>query len=177
MSGKLHPDIKSVLISEGKIQAKVKQLAARICKDYKGKKPIFIGILKGSVPFLADLLKNISVDCMVDFMCLSSYSGDKSTGVVRTLLDLRQNIEGRHIIIVEDIVDTGLTMKYLLKNLNSRKPKSVEVCALLDKPSARKSPVKIKYLGFSIPEKFVVGYGLDYCEMHRNLPYVGVLKD
>ena len=172
----MHSDIESVLIDEDKIQARVRELGAQISRDYRGRDLTLVGILKGGVVFLGDLLKSVTTDCSIDFMCLSSYSGKASTGVVRVLLDLRDSPEGKDLVVVEDIMDTGLTLSYLLENLETRKPRSLEVCALLDKPDCRKVPVKAKYVGFKIPNEFVVGYGLDYNERYRNLPYVGVLK-
>lgn len=169
-------DIEEILVTRKQIDYRVRQLAAEISKDYKGKCVFFIGVLKGSFLFLSDLLKEVKLETNVDFMMVSSYSGTQSSGVVRTLLDLKQSIEGKHVIVVEDIVDSGLTINYMLKNLATRNPKSLEVCALLNKPSCRKINVSVKYVGFEIPEKFVVGYGLDYNELYRNLPYVGVLK-
>lgn len=170
-------DIKEILISQEMLNARICEIADEINRDYKGKCVFFIGVLKGCFLFLSDLLKNIKIDTNVDFMMVSSYSGNQSSGVVRTLLDLKQNIEGKHVIIVEDIVDSGLTMSYMLKNLKTRNPRSLEICTLLNKPSCRKIKVPIKYAGFEIPEKFVVGYGLDYNELYRNLPYIGVLKE
>ncbi len=172
----MHTDIKEVLITEEQIAVRVKELAKRINKDYKGRCPVFVGVLKGCVFFLSDLLKHITIDCHVDFMGLSSYSGTKSTGIVRTILDLKESIEDRDVIIVEDIVDSGLSMEYLLHNFKSRRPKTVKICTMLDKPSARKVHIPVKYAGFKIPEKFVVGYGLDFNELYRNLPYIGVIK-
>lgn len=172
----MHPDISEILIREEDIQRRVGELASRISVDYKNKRVTFIGVLKGSFVFLSDLVKSITIDCSVDFIGLSSYEGTKSTGIVRTVLDLRKNIEGEHVIIVEDIVDSGLTAEYLIHNLRTRRPKSIKICAILDKPSARKVKIPVKYKGFTIPDKFVVGYGLDYNETYRNLPYVGVLK-
>ena len=171
-----HSDIEDILISSDEIREKVKELGGRISADYAGKRPVFVGILKGCVVFLSDLLKNISIDCSVDFICLSSYSGTKSTGVVRTLLDLRESIEGKDVVIVEDIVDSGLTLSYLLENFKTRRPLSLEICSLLDKAECRKVPIRVKYSGFVVPNKFVVGYGLDHNEIYRNLPYVGVLR-
>lgn len=151
-------------------------MGRQISRDYAGRKLTLVGILRGSVVFLGELMRSITTDCSVDFMCLSSYSGKGSTGVVRFLLDLRDNAEGADLLIVEDIVDTGLTLHYLLDNLRTRNPRSLEICALLDKPECRKVDVKAKYVGFSIPNEFVVGFGLDYNEKYRNLPYVGVLR-
>lgn len=172
----MHEDMQEILVSRERIEKRVKELAAEISADYEGKCVFFIGVLKGCFLFLSDLAKHVEVGTNVDFMMLSSYSGTESTGIVRTLLDLKQSIEGKHVIIVEDIVDSGLTMSYMLKNLKTRNPKSIEICTLLNKPSCRKVKVPIKYCGFEIPNKFVVGYGLDYNELYRNLPYIGVLK-
>lgn len=172
----LHPDFERVLISEKELQARIKALGKQISKDYEGRQPVLVGILRGCVLFLSDLMQNITVDCSLDFMCPSSYSGQKSTGVVRILLDLRESIEGKDVIIVEDIVDSGLTMSYLLDNLSTRRPRSLAVCTLLEKPSRRKVHVPIRYSGFKVPDEFVVGYGLDYRELYRNVPYIGVMK-
>jgi len=171
-----HPDIERVLLSEQKIRGRIKELGETISRDYAKRPLLLIGILKGSVVFLADLMRSISSDCMVDFMCVSSYAGSGSTGQVRVLLDLRESVEGKDVLIVEDIMDTGLTLQYLLENLKTRNPRSLEICALLDKPECRKVPVKAKYTGFKIPNAFVVGCGLDYNERYRHLPYIGVLK-
>ncbi|PCI33207.1 MAG: hypoxanthine phosphoribosyltransferase [Elusimicrobia bacterium] len=172
----MHPDIERVLISEEDIQAKIAEIAAKIDRDYENRTPVLIGILKGSVLFLSDLLKRVTIDCSIDFMCVSSYEGDKSTGVVRLILDLRESIEGKDILLVEDIIDTGLTLGYLRQNLMTRKPRSLEIVSLLDKPDTRKVTIEAKYPGFQIPNEFVVGFGLDYNERYRNLPYIGVLK-
>lgn len=173
----MHKDIKEILLSQTEIQKRVKELGQIITKDYRGKNLLLVGVLKGCFVFLSDLVKNIDLDMAVDFMMISSYEGRQSSGVVRILLDLKQSVENRDVIIVEDIVDTGLTINYLLKNMKTRKPASVEVCTLLNKPSCRKVKVSLRYIGFDIPDKFVVGYGLDYKEYYRNLPYIGVLKD
>jgi hypoxanthine phosphoribosyltransferase len=172
----LHPDIERILLSQDQIQARIRELGQQISRDYAGRDLILVGILKGSVIFLSDLMRQITTHCAIDFMCVSSYSGTGSTGVVRMLLDLRESAEGRDLLIVEDIVDTGLTLHYLVDNLKTRGPRSLEICAFLNKPECRKVPVEAKYLGFTIPNEFVVGYGLDYNEKYRNLPYVGVLK-
>lgn len=172
----MHKDLEEILITEEALKERIAALGAQITADYKGRCPTLVGVLKGCVLFLSDLLKNVHMDARVDFMMLSSYSGAQSTGVVRTILDLKENIENRDVLIVEDIVDSGLTMSYMLKNLNTRRPRSLEICTLLDKPSCRKTKVPIKYSGFVIPDKFVVGYGLDHNELYRNLPYIGVLK-
>jgi hypoxanthine phosphoribosyltransferase len=172
----LHPDIERVLLDEPTIQARVRELADTIARDYQGRHVTMVGILKGCVLFLADLVRAARMDCSMDFMSAASYSGESSTGAVRLLLDLRQNVQGKHVLIVEDIVDTGLTLSYLQQNLRTRQPASLEVCTLLDKPDCRKIRVQPKYVGFQIPNQFVVGYGLDYNEKYRDLPYVGVLK-
>lgn len=171
-----HPEIERVLLDGPAIQGRIRELGAEISRDYAGRRLVLVGILRGGVVFLADLMRSVTVDCSVDFMCLSSYSGKGSTGVVRVLLDLRASAEGRDLLVVEDIVDTGLTLHYLLENLKTRNPRSVEVCVLLDKPECRKVEVKARYVGFQIRNEFVVGFGLDYNERYRNLPYVGVLK-
>ncbi|MBI3554305.1 MAG: hypoxanthine phosphoribosyltransferase [Elusimicrobia bacterium] len=172
----VHPDIERILLEEPQLQARIKEMGRQISRDYAGRKLTLIGILRGGVVFLGDLMRAITLDCSVDFMCLSSYSGKGSTGAVRVLLDLRDSAEGRDLLVVEDIVDTGLTLHYLLDNLRTRGPRSVEVCALLDKAECRKIEVSAKYVGFKIPNEFVVGFGLDYNEKYRNLPYVGVLR-
>lgn len=175
-TGTAHPDIERVLLDEAKIRARIRELGERISRDYEGRRLTLVGILKGSVVFLGDLMRSITVDCALDFMGVSSYMGANSTGVVRVLLDLRESPEGKDLLIVEDIMDTGLTLHYLLENLKTRNPGSLEICAFLDKPECRKVKVSAKYVGFKIPNEFVVGYGLDYRERYRNLPYIGVLK-
>lgn len=176
MLGLKHPDIDRVLLDEEKIQRRVRELGKEIAKDYKGKRLVLVGILKGSVLFLSDLMRAIDIDFEVDFMSASSYEGESSTGVVRLLLDLRHSVSGKDVIIVEDIVDTGLTLKYLLENIKTRGPRSLEICTILDKPDCRKAAIEAKYKGFDIPSEFVVGYGLDYNEYYRNLPYIGILS-
>ncbi len=171
-----HPDIERVLVSEEDLRRRIAELGAQIARDYAGKPPMFVGILKGCLLFLSDLMRATPLDCEVDFMSLASYSGDSSTGVVRQLLDLRDSPQGRDLLIVEDIVDTGLTLSYLVQNLKTRGPRSLEICSLLDKPDCRKVGIRPKYVGFKIPPEFVVGYGLDFNERYRNLPYIGVLK-
>ena len=170
-------DIKEVLFSEEAINKRVKELASRISEDYKGKELLVVGVLKGSVIFAAELIKNITIPCQIDFMAVSSY-GDSSetTGVVRILKDLDSEISGKHIIIVEDIVDNGITLNYLSNYLKSRNASSVEIVSLLTKPSRRKVDIDCKYVGFETPDEFLVGYGLDYAEKYRNLPFVGILK-
>ncbi|MBI4347232.1 MAG: hypoxanthine phosphoribosyltransferase [Elusimicrobia bacterium] len=172
----MHPDIARVLLTEEQIRERIRELGHAITRDYAGRRLTLVGILKGSVMFLSDLMRELDLDCTVDFMCLSSYSGKESTGVVRVMLDLRESAEGRDILVIEDIIDTGLTLSYLMQNLKTRNPRSLEICAFLDKPDCRKVQVRAKYVGFPIPNEFVVGYGLDYNEQYRNLPYVGILK-
>jgi hypoxanthine phosphoribosyltransferase len=170
-------DIESVLISEDQVQAKVAELAAIVSKDYEGRKVLLVGVLKGAFILMGDLARHLTVDHEVDFMAVSSYgSATQTSGVVRILKDLDRDIQGRDVLIVEDIVDSGLTLNYLLKNLRSRRPATVEVCALLYKPEQLKADIEIKYKGFDIPSVFVVGYGLDYAERYRSLPFVGTLK-
>jgi len=170
------PVLDRVLFSQEQLNARVAELGREISTDYRGKTPLFVGILRGCILFYSDLMKNISIDCNMDFMCLSSYSGTSSTGQVRTMLDLRESIKNRHVIVVEDIVDTGLTLEYLLANLKSRGAASLEVCCLLDKPCNRKVDIHPKYVGFEVGNEFVIGYGLDYNELYRNLPYIGAFR-
>jgi hypoxanthine phosphoribosyltransferase len=171
-------DIKRVLITEEQILEKVKELGSVISKDYEGKDLLIVGILKGSVIFASELIKNITIPCEIDFMAVSSYGNSTETsGVVRILKDLEHSIEGKDIIIVEDIIDSGVTLDYLLKYLTARKANSVEIVTLLTKPSRRKIDINVKYCGFEVPDEFLVGYGLDYAEKYRNLPYVGILKE
>jgi hypoxanthine phosphoribosyltransferase len=170
-------DLSGVLLTEKEIQAKVGELAAAIDADYAGKPLLLVGVLKGAVMVMADLARALHLPVTVDFMAVSSYgSGSSSSGVVRILKDLEHSIEGRHVLVIEDIVDSGLTLSWLVANLRSRGPASVEVCALLRKPDAVKQDVEVRYLGFDIPRDFVVGYGLDYAEKYRNLPFVATLK-
>lgn len=165
-----------VLIDEESAKKRIKELGEQISKDYQDSDLVVIGILKGAVIFLSDLVKQIKVPLRLDFMAVSSYGlSTKTSGVVRILKDLDDEIEGKDVLIVEDIVDTGLTLHYLIDNLRSRKPNSIKVCCFLDKPSRRQVPVQIDYIGFEIPDEFVVGYGLDYAEKYRNLPYVCIL--
>ncbi|MBI5631546.1 MAG: hypoxanthine phosphoribosyltransferase [Elusimicrobia bacterium] len=176
MKAPVHPDIERVLLDEEAIRERVRALGAQISRDYAGRKLTLVGILKGSVVFLGDLMRTLELECSIDFICVSSYNGASSSGAVRLILDLRESAQGKDLLVVEDIMDTGLTLHYLLDALQARQPRSVEVCALLDKPECRKVPIAAKYVGFEIPNHFVVGYGLDYQEKYRNLPYVGVLK-
>lgn len=173
----MHPDGEKILLTEEAIRGRVKELGSKISRDYAGQEILVIGILKGAMIFLADLVRNITVSTKFDFMAVSSYgSSTKSSGVVRILRDLDHGIEGRHVLIVEDIIDTGLTLNYMVDNLKSRDPASLKICTLLDKPSRRAAPVEIHYNGFSIPDEFVVGYGLDCNECYRYLPYIMILS-
>ncbi len=170
--------LENVLYEEKEIRSRVSELAAQVSADYKDKDPLLVCVLKGAVFFMADLVREITVPCEMDFMAVSSYgSAADSSGVVRILKDLDANIEGRNVLIVEDIIDSGLTLSYLRKNLNARNPASVEVCALLTKPSRRKVDIACKYVGFEAPDEFVVGYGLDYMEKYRNLRFIAVLPE
>ncbi len=173
-----HPDVKKILFDEDTLRARVRELGARITRDYSGRRLMVVGVLKGSLIFMADLLRAIGpeVDVHVDFVAVSSYAGSASTGTIRVLLDLRENPEGRDVLVVEDIVDTGLTLSSLTETLRARRPASLEVCTLLDKVSCRKTPFQPKYKGFEIPDEFVVGFGLDYDERYRQLPYVAILR-
>ena len=165
-----------MLISEARILRKVRELAHRISMDYGGRIPVFIGVLNGSFIFFADLIREVTIDCEVDFLKLSSYGDAKiSSGAVRLLKDLNCQVEGRDIIIVEDIVDTGLTIAHLLDLLKTRRPRSIRVCSLLHKPARSRVQVSIDFLGFTIEDKFVVGYGLDWAQRYRNLPYIGLV--
>jgi hypoxanthine phosphoribosyltransferase len=173
----VHPDISHLILTEDEIQNRVAELGAAISADYGDEPVLLIAVLRGAAIFVADLARSISSPVELDFMAVSSYgSSTKSSGVVRILKDLDETIEGRNVVVCEDILDTGLTLKYLLKNLASRKPSSLEVVALLSKEGKQRVPISCKYVGFDIPDEFVVGYGLDYAERYRNLPYVGVLK-
>ena len=171
-------ELGEVLVTAEQLQRRVAELGRKITADYAGRSLLLVGVLKGAVFFLSDLMRYIEVPVEVDFMAVASYgSATDSSGVVRILKDLDASIEGRHVLIVEDIVDSGLTLQYLLRNLGSRNPASLEVCALLTKPERRKVDLPTRYVGFEIPDRFVVGYGLDHAERHRNLPYVAVLED
>lgn len=174
----VHPDVKRILLSETALRDRIRELGAQITRDYADRRLLVVGVLKGSVIFLADLLRAIGpeVDVHVDFVAVSSYAGAASTGTIRVMLDLRENPEGRDVLLVEDIVDTGLTLSSLTETLRARKPRSLEVCTLLDKEECRKTPFQPKYAGFKISNEFVVGFGLDYDERYRQLPYVGVLR-
>lgn len=170
-------DIESVLLSEEQIAVRVRELAAQISRDYEGKELVLIGVLVGAAVFCADLLKHIQTPCFLDFVAISSYGKEsRSSGVVRILKDLDESVESRHVLIVEDIVDTGLTLNYLLDSMRNRNVASAKSCALLDKPSRRLTDVQVDYVGFEVPDEFVVGYGLDFAQRYRNFPYVGILR-
>ena len=177
MAYMLDQDVERVLFSEEELKQRVAEIAAQIDADYAGKEPMLISVLRGSFVFMADLVRQIHVPCTVDFMAVSSYGmGASSSGQVKIIKDLSEQIEGKDLIVVEDILDSGNTLSYLLQILRARRPASVRLCTLLDKPSRRVKEVEVNYSGFSIPDYFVVGYGLDYAEKYRNLPYIGVLK-
>ncbi len=169
--------VSHVLIEEDALQRRVAELGDEISSDYDGRDLLLIGVLKGAVFFMADLMRKLTVPCEIDFMAISSYgAATDSSGVVRILKDLDINIEGRHVLVVEDIIDSGLTLSYLVRNLEAREPATLEICALLTKPERRQIEVDVRYVGFEIPNRFVIGYGLDFAERYRNLPYVGVLQ-
>ncbi|WP_288530476.1 hypoxanthine phosphoribosyltransferase [uncultured Secundilactobacillus sp.] len=173
----MNNDIERVLFSQEDIQAACRRLGAQISRDYKGKKPVVVGVLKGAILFMVDLIKEMDIMTEVDFLDVSSYHGGvASTGSITLNREIETDISGRHVIIVEDIIDTGLTLQYMLNYLNAHHVASAKVCTLLDKPEGRKVTAKADYVGFNVPNEFVVGYGLDYQEFYRNLPYVGVLK-
>jgi hypoxanthine phosphoribosyltransferase len=170
--------VSEILIDEETLHGRIAELGAQISDDYRGEDLLLIGVLKGAIFFMADLMRSIDIPCEVDFMAISSYgAGIDSSGVVRILKDLDVSIEGRNVLVVEDIIDSGLTLSYLLRNLEAREPASLEVCALLTKPERRENDVACRYVGFEIPNRFVIGYGLDFAERYRNLPFVGVLRD
>ena len=172
----LEQGVGEILIGEDDLQARIRELGAELSADYAGREVLLVGVLKGAVFFMADLMRSLTIPCEIDFMAISSYGASTdSSGVVRILKDLDINIEGRHVLVIEDIVDSGLTLSYLMRNLESREPATLEVCALLTKPSRREIDVPVRYIGFEIPNRFVIGYGLDFAERYRNLPYVGIL--
>jgi hypoxanthine phosphoribosyltransferase len=173
----LHPDIEAVLVSEKQISDKVAELAEQIDRDYAGREVVLVGVLKGAVMVMADLARALSVPTSMEFMAVTSYgSSTSSSGVVRILKDLDRDITGCHVLVVEDIIDSGLTLSWLLRNIRSRQPASVEVVAMLRKPEAAQVDVPVTYMGFDIPSVFVVGYGLDYAQRYRGLPYIGTLR-
>ena len=170
-------DILKVLLSENKIAQRVYEIGAQISRDYAGKRLVMVSVLKGSVVFMADLMRAVTVPAEIDFMCVSSYgNGVKTSGVVRIIKDLDNDLAGMDLLLVEDILDSGMTLSYIKKLLLDRNPNSVRICTLLDKPERRKADIVADYKGFDVPDEFVVGYGLDYAEKYRNLPYIGILK-
>ncbi len=174
----LEAGVGEILIEPDALQERVAALGREVSADYASRDLLLIGVLKGAVFFMADLMRHVTVPCEVDFMAISSYGASTdSSGVVRILKDLDINIEGRHVLVVEDIIDSGLTLSYLMRNLEARGPASLEICALLTKPDRREMDVPVRYIGFEIPDRFVIGYGLDFAERYRNLPYVAVLSD
>jgi hypoxanthine phosphoribosyltransferase len=178
MKTELDRAVGEILIDAGTLNARIAELGEEISAHYAGQDLLLIGVLKGAVFFMADLMRHLTVPCEVDFMAISSYGAQTdSSGVVRILKDLDINIEGRNVLVVEDIIDSGLTLSYLMRNLESREPASLEVCALLTKPARREIEVPVRWIGFEIPNRFVIGYGLDFAERYRNLAYVGVLSD
>ena len=174
----MREDIKEIMLTEEQIQARVKELAAVLSEEYAGKDPVFIGVLKGVVVFFADMVRNLSIPCEFDFMSISSYSGTTSTGRTEIRKDVSVDIKGRHVVILEDIFDTGTSLTVTVNHLMNKEPASLKVCTFLDKPERRKPGITLKpeYVGYTIPNEFVVGYGLDYNEHYRNLPYIGILK-
>ena len=172
----MEQDIQEVLISEEEIERHVAEIGRQISRDYADKNPIFVGVLKGCFIFMADLMRHVTVNCTMDFMSVSSYRGTTSTGAVKINKDLNEDIEGRHLILVEDILDSGITLNYLKNYLTVRRPASIAVATLMDKPARRKADIYADYSCFEVPDAFVVGYGLDYNEKYRNLPYIGILK-
>jgi hypoxanthine phosphoribosyltransferase len=175
--GELAEGVSQILFSAAEIEAQVLEMGQAISRDYAGSQPILVGVLKGVFPFMADLIRAITIPVEVDFMAIANYSSDtRDQGFVRLQKDLNTPIEGRHVLFVEDVIDTGLTLNYLLRLLDARGPSSLEVCSLFCKPERRLANIPVRYRGFNLPDKFVVGYGLDYRELYRNLPYVGLLK-
>ena len=173
----LHPDVEKILLPEEELKTRVRQLGEEISRDYAGREPVLVSILRGSYIFMADLSRSLDILCRADFMSVSSYgAGTTSSGQVNIIKDLSDSIEGRDVIVVEDILDTGNTLYYLFQVLQARHPASLKLAVLLDKPSRRTKPISADYVGFTVPDEFVVGYGLDYDERYRNLPYIGVLK-
>ena len=173
----MHADVEEILLTGEEVQARVAELGAQLAADYAGREPVLVSVLKGSIIFLADLVRAMPIPLSIDLMEVSSYgTSTESSGQVRILKDLSTPIEGREVIVVEDIIDTGLTLNYLLRYLHDKGPASIRICCLLDKPARRLAPIEIDYRGFTIADRFVIGYGLDYGERYRNLPYIGVLR-
>lgn len=174
----MREDIEKILLDEEQISKKIKEIGNTISRDYKGKDLILIGVLKGSIMYMANLAREIDIPCTMDFMSVSSYgNATTSSGIVKILKDLDASIEGKDVLIVEDIIDSGITLKYLQKYLRAKNPNSVEITTLLNKPERRKADIDVKYIGFEVPDYFLVGYGLDYAEKYRNLPFIGILKE
>lgn len=171
-------NIQEVLISQAQIEERVSRLARELSREYAGKNPVFVGVLKGVVMFFGDMVKRITVPCQIDFMCISSYSGTESTGEALVKKDVSVDLKGRHVVILEDIFDTGTSLDFTYRYLLSKEPASLKICTFLDKPARRKPEITLKadYVGYEVPDAFVVGYGLDYNEYYRNLPYIGILK-
>lgn len=174
----MEENIQKILISEDQLQNRIKELAAQVSEDYAGKTPIFIGVLKGVVMFFGDFVKRVTIPCQIDFMCISSYEGTDSTGKLNVKMDVSADLKGRHVVILEDIFDTGNSLSFTYDHIKAMEPASLKIVTLLDKPERRKPGVTVKadYTGFVIPNEFVVGYGMDFDEMYRNLPYVGIMK-
>jgi hypoxanthine phosphoribosyltransferase len=172
----MHDDVDRILFSSEQIQQRVKELGKQIAQDYDGREPHLITIVKGSIPFISDLMRAMDTSLSLDLLGVSSYAGTLSSGEVRLTKDLDHSIEGRHVLVVEDIIDTGLTLSYVLRNLRQRAPASLKVVTFLDKPEGRGTQIEADYIGFTIPDEFVIGYGLDWNQRYRNLPYVGILK-
>ena len=173
----IHEDVQEVLLTEDQIQGRVAEMGMELAHDYADRQPVLVSVLKGSIVFLADLVRAMPIPLSIDLMEVSSYgTSTESSGQVRILKDLSTSIEGREVLVVEDIIDTGLTLNYLLRYLHDKGPASIRICCLLDKPARRLAPIEIDYRGFTIPDRFVIGYGLDYGERYRNLPYIGVLR-
>ncbi len=173
----MHNDIAEILITEEELQRRIAELGKEVAKDYDGKTPIFVGVLKGAIMFFADMVRATPIPCEYDFMAVSSYGAATiSSGKINLIKDLSADIKGRHVVILEDILDTGNTLRFVADHLMEKEPASLKICTLLDKPSRRTAPIEADYIGFTIPNQFVVGYGLDYDEVYRNLPYVGILK-
>ena len=171
-------DVKEILYSAEDLALRIKEIGEQISIDYKGKDLVLIGVLKGSVMFMADLMKAISIPCSMDFMAVSSYGNSTTTsGVVRILKDLDDEIEGKDVLIIEDIIDSGITLKYLMEYLKRRNPESVEIACLLNKPERRRVEIEVRYIGFDVPDYFLIGFGLDFAQKYRNLPYIGILKE
>lgn len=172
----MEKDIERVLISQIDIEKEVQKVGAQISADYAGEEPVFVGVLKGCFIFMADLMRHVTINCSMDFMAVSSYQGTTSTGAVKINKDLNEDIAGKYLILVEDILDSGITLNYLKKSLEARQPASIKIVTLMDKPARRKADIHADYSCFEVPDAFVVGYGLDYNERYRNLPYIGILK-